>query len=648
MIAVAQEVKTSSDTIPFYRMSLEELMNVTVTVASHLPMTNRESPGIVTIYTGDEIRRSGARDLMQVLQQVPGFDFGVDVEGVVGIGIRGNWAHEGKVLMLWDGMEMNEDLYSTLQFGMHYPIDRIKQIEIIRGPGSAMYGGNAEYAVINVVTLNNKDFNGLSASAGYSLLDDNFGSRNAVISGGKTFGKTHINFATGFYEANRSTEVYSDYEGSEYDMSNQSQLKNSRHRMDFFFKGLTVSGMCDLYSVEQRDGYDVIYLRSYKSEFNSGFASAKYEIKPGANLVITPGIRIKYQNPWSYRKPVYDDLFQPFNTTAAKNEYYLHAVYDPAESVNLIGGFVYYNQHATEHLDSTFFKNGTREFRMDNYSGYLQSIIRLSALNFILGMRFDNNPVYGSSFVPRVGVTKVWHNFHFKTLYSRAFRAPSIENINVTPEIKPERTEVAELEAGIRIATNSYLTANVFDITTCGPIVYYYDDNMVDRYKNDISTGSRGIEVEYKLKNNRWYAGLNYAYFTTAGHPVISIYQTPSLPKKPLAFPSHKINVNGNYQLTKDLSINTSLVYMAKRYSYLQDTNGNVSAKEFNPVVYANLCLNIENIISDGFQIAIACNNLWDRKVLYIQPYNGNHAPLYGSGREIQLKLSYSLPGKAS
>ena len=113
-------------------------MNINVSVASILPSTGRESPGIITVITADEINRTGVQDLMQVLQQVPGFDFGVDVEGVIGIGVRGNWAHEGKALLLWDGMELNEDLYATLQFVQHYPIDRIKQIEVIRGPGSAV------------------------------------------------------------------------------------------------------------------------------------------------------------------------------------------------------------------------------------------------------------------------------------------------------------------------------------------------------------------------------------------------------------------------------------------------------------------------------------------------------------------------------
>ena len=65
------------------------------------------------------------------------YDFAVDVEGVVGIGVRGNWANEAKVLLLIDGMEMNETVYGTLQFSDRYPIDQVKRIEIIRGPGSS-------------------------------------------------------------------------------------------------------------------------------------------------------------------------------------------------------------------------------------------------------------------------------------------------------------------------------------------------------------------------------------------------------------------------------------------------------------------------------------------------------------------------------
>jgi len=125
-------------------LSLEELLNVDLTVASRRALSARESPGIVTLLTREELRRAGVRDLVDALRLVPGFSFGVDVQGVAGAGVRGFWAHEGKVALFIDGVEMNEALYSTLQFGHHYPVELIEKIEIIRGPGSAVYGGTAE------------------------------------------------------------------------------------------------------------------------------------------------------------------------------------------------------------------------------------------------------------------------------------------------------------------------------------------------------------------------------------------------------------------------------------------------------------------------------------------------------------------------
>src|ERR1051325_5355449 len=77
----------------------EKLINSLIAAASKKPLSARESPSIVSLITAEEIANSGARDLIDVLRLVPGFDFGVDVNGVVGLGIRGNWAHEGKVLL---------------------------------------------------------------------------------------------------------------------------------------------------------------------------------------------------------------------------------------------------------------------------------------------------------------------------------------------------------------------------------------------------------------------------------------------------------------------------------------------------------------------------------------------------------------------
>ena len=117
---------TQLDSAAIYSMSLEELLNIKssgvssemeslinslIGVASKKPLSSRKTPSIVTVISQDEIRRSGARDIIDILRLVPGFDFGLDVQGTVGIGVRGNWAHEGKLLLMLDGQEMNEILY---------------------------------------------------------------------------------------------------------------------------------------------------------------------------------------------------------------------------------------------------------------------------------------------------------------------------------------------------------------------------------------------------------------------------------------------------------------------------------------------------------------------------------------------------------
>jgi len=133
----------------------------------------------------EEIVNSGARDFIDILRLVPGFEFGYDVEGVTSAGLRGIWGHEGKILLLVDGQEMNELTYATIQLGSHYNVNNIKRIEILRGPGSCVYGGFAELAVINIITRKSDDLNGLSASAQYGQMTHSYGRMNGSIEAGK-------------------------------------------------------------------------------------------------------------------------------------------------------------------------------------------------------------------------------------------------------------------------------------------------------------------------------------------------------------------------------------------------------------------------------------------------------------------------------
>src|SRR5688572_24460066 len=102
---------------PIESLSIEDLLSTEVQVASKTARTLRESPAVVSVVTRAEIQAAGARDLLDVLRLVPGFEPNVDVQGVTGLGFRGIWGHEGKILLLIDGHELNETAYSTLQLG---------------------------------------------------------------------------------------------------------------------------------------------------------------------------------------------------------------------------------------------------------------------------------------------------------------------------------------------------------------------------------------------------------------------------------------------------------------------------------------------------------------------------------------------------
>ncbi|MBK7572721.1 MAG: TonB-dependent receptor plug domain-containing protein [Bacteroidetes bacterium] len=641
--ATAGSEKVVEDSVPFYFMSLEQLMNVSVSVVSDLPMNGRESPGIVTVVTADEILESGAKDLMQVLQFIPGFDFGVDVEGVVGIGVRGNWGHEGKVLMLWDGLEMNEELYSTLQFGGHYPVSQIKRIEIIRGPGSAMYGGNAEYAVINIVTING-DLDGVAVDAEYSFYKDATASQGISAAFGKKWTNSRFSFSTYQSKFIRSDRDYVDNYGNSYSMSNLSSMNSEQYRLDYSYGKFSIIAFHDNYKLLQRDGYDEVYSQAYRSRFINSAINAKVEYNVG-KWKITPGVKIKFEHPWYYNSEITGDSFEPYDVTSNKNLAYVNYIIDPTKSINVIGGFQYYNLVAIDHLENSTFTDGSKTFKNYNYGGHIQAIAKTKFVNFTLGSRVAYNKYCGTSFVPRIGLTKIWDKFHVKALYSVGFRAPSIENINLNWGIKPEYTLVAEIEGGVKLGMNSYLTANLYNVTTKHPIIFYYDPMAsTDNYINESRTGTRGIELDYKWKAKKWFATINYAFYTTAGQNALDEYSPLNGENVNLAFPAHKFNFIGSFSLGQHLSLNPSVSFYSKRYSIASDQTEIVTTH--SEAVYANINLSKDNFFTEGLTAQFGVFNFLDEDVWYIQPYNSNHAPLPGGGREIQIRLNYSLPNK--
>ncbi|MGH7803957.1 MAG: TonB-dependent receptor plug domain-containing protein, partial [Candidatus Binatia bacterium] len=194
MLASAEAATTPRDDLA--ELGLEELMQIEVTAASKHPQTAAEAPSAVTTITAEEIRRYGYRTLAEALRSVPGFYTSYDRNyGFVGVrGFLRPGDFNDRVLLLVNGHTYNDDIYQQAYVDPTFGIDldSVERIEVVRGPGSALYGGNALFAVINVVTASARERPGIRVLA----ETGSFGRKRGHFSIGHVFDGVEV-FASG-------------------------------------------------------------------------------------------------------------------------------------------------------------------------------------------------------------------------------------------------------------------------------------------------------------------------------------------------------------------------------------------------------------------------------------------------------------------
>jgi outer membrane receptor for ferrienterochelin and colicins len=204
----------------------------TVLAATKYAQTQSEAPASVTIVTAEDIELFGYRSLADILRTQRSFFLHNDglwsFAGVRGFLRPGEW--NARILVMVDGRPTRDPIYGTthLDQGMVVPIAAIKRSEIIRGPGSALYGSNAVFAVINIITRDGQDVKnwleveGQAGTKDTALGATTFGHKFAngleVLVSGERFssaGDRHIDYA-GVHDAARNFGRidYADFEGA--------------------------------------------------------------------------------------------------------------------------------------------------------------------------------------------------------------------------------------------------------------------------------------------------------------------------------------------------------------------------------------------------------------------------------------------------
>jgi iron complex outermembrane receptor protein len=259
----------------------DDIFEEQVVTASARSSSETKAPASLTIISEDEIRMSGAATVPEILRRVPGIDVAEMNPSDTNISIRGfNRRIANKVLVLVDGRSVYQDfLGATLWPLLDVAVQDISRIEVIRGPGSALYGANAFAGVVNIITKIGDDVSGARAFV-QAGNHDTF--QGGVSAGGRS-GKLQYRTTVAYDRADKWTKDVAD---GRVDLTSQFAQPNRSREVE----RADMAASYDLGSVQilAGGGYDnmaleVVPLGALRTFFNQGQAGfARLEIDNGS------------------------------------------------------------------------------------------------------------------------------------------------------------------------------------------------------------------------------------------------------------------------------------------------------------------------------------------------------------------------------
>ncbi|MEN6575156.1 MAG: TonB-dependent receptor [Phycisphaerales bacterium] len=535
------EPNGASEGDDLFEMSIEELMDVridTVYGASKHAQRLDDAPASVTVVTAEEIHKYGYRTLAEILRSAPGFYINYDrIYHSIGTrGFRRPGDFDTRILVLIDGHRVNENIAVAPPVGVEFPLDveLIEKVEIIRGPGSSLYGSNALLAVVNVITKRGEEINGLEA-AGQTGSFDAYKGR---ITYGNLLGKdVDLLLSASTYSSDGPTLYFKEFDTPE---TNNGSVKNDDDRCDRAVANVSWGDFSFMLVHGEREKgvptapYHTVFgdsrTRVYSDGTMAGLTwtrelSERYTVK--ARLAYG---RFDYDGRYAVdhaEEPEEPDL--AINGDSWRGRWWegeLEVMGSPVEGHTLTAGTEFrYNarQDQTNWSADVVYLDDSRHSH--NWGVYVQDEMRLlEKLTFVGGVRHDEYRTFGGSTNPRLGlIYDFFDQTTLKLLYGRAFRAPSAYELyyqdggqsqQAPDDLEPETIQTYEAIVERQLNRNLLATAGGF---------YYVMEDLIDQYldpadgllvfRNLGEVQAEGIELALR---GRWEGGLqsrvSYSY----------------------------------------------------------------------------------------------------------------------------------------
>jgi iron complex outermembrane receptor protein len=519
-------------------LPLESLMEVTmVTSASRFAQRVSEAPSAVSVLTSQDVREHGWRTLGAALATLPGLyvssDRNYDYLGARGFLRPGDY--DSRFLLLIDGVRVNDSVYDQASIGDDSLVDMdlVERIEYVPGPGAAVYGSNALFGVINVITKTGSAMAGAQgtlsaggkgerrgrASYGYHTQDGTdvlFSVKASTLRGGALY-------AAEFDTPDQNNGLA---EGLDYQRTRGAFIKASRGGWGFSAGHITrVKGV-------PTASFGAVYNAPNYTRDAQSFASVSYSAAPTDTVAVSTRLdwgRADYLGMGSYP----DDQGRPRVNVdgdhAAWHALNVNATLTGYAGHKLLAGL---DLQRNERRDQFNFNPDPYESMLDDrradhrMGAYVEDEMRLTPKVIVnAGLRFDRDSITGSRFNPRTAL--IWQGTDVDTvklIYGTAYRSPNAYELYyavgvgeggqaANPRLRAEEISTHELVWERRPDAYSKLSLAMFHYRIDGLITETLREDGLLVFDNTERASANGIE----LAGERLFSGgtrlrANYAW----------------------------------------------------------------------------------------------------------------------------------------
>ncbi len=614
-------------------LPIEALMEIeieTVYAASKHEQKVTEAPASTSVVTADEIRKYGYTSLADVMRSLRGTDVTYDRNyehlGVRGFNLPGDY--NARILVLVDGLRTNDQLYDSAGMGLDFPIDidLIERVEFIRGPGSSLYGSNAFFGVINLVTRRGADVSGVEVDAGAA----NYQTWRTRVSYGETL-ENGLDFllSGSHYDSEGPSLSYDEFSATP---SGGSTEDTDYERAYSFFSQVTYEGF----------RFQGVF-GSRKKGIPTGSFGTVFDDSRTQTVDESSYIDLSYspetEGPWKYLARIfhydvyykgdyvydYDELgIPPFtvNKDRARGRSLggeLQCAYTGFEDHRVTLGAELRDLYQLDqsNFDDDVYLDDKRSDTI--WSVYAQEEAHLTEeLDLSLGLRYDHYTTFGDTVNPRLAL--IWTPVErsiFKLMSGRAFRAPNVyelyyhddgETAKANPDLDPETIQTYEV---------------VWEQYFCGryrsslSVFHYQIDDLITQiedpldallvFMNNDEVENTGAELELEGRwDDGWRARFSLsvqdAENTTTGERLVN--SPRSLTKLNFIAPLWR----------EGLSAGVEMQYVSDRLTLQGD--------ETDDHLLANLNL-LQQELVEGVDLSLGIYNLFDER--YYDPASAEH-----------------------